>query len=194
MEKRPKNYRDIIGQRFGRLVVLEERREIIKSHYRYFCKCQCDCGTVKEIEKSKLLSGEVRSCRCLQRELASKRARKPDGIAAFNETYGAYIKSARLRGYSFELTKEEFRQIATQPCTYCGDALTQCKRRKSRYGTGEWWYTGIDRYDNTKGYTVENSVPCCKKCNRIKTDMTVEEMEEQLIKIISRKDMWRRTS
>jgi hypothetical protein len=32
--------------------------------------------------------------------------------------------------------------------------------------------------DNTKGYTKENCVPCCKICNRLKSDLTKEEFEE----------------
>jgi len=37
---------------------------------------------------------------------------------------------------------------------------------------------GVDRVDNTKGYTKENCVPCCKICNRLKSDLTKEEFEE----------------
>jgi hypothetical protein len=34
---------------------------------------------------------------------------------------------------------------------------------------------GIDRADNALGYTVENSVSCCKICNIAKRDLTIEE-------------------
>ena len=34
---------------------------------------------------------------------------------------------------------------------------------------------GIDRIDSSKGYTVENSVPCCKYCNTAKNTMSVDE-------------------
>lgn len=34
---------------------------------------------------------------------------------------------------------------------------------------------GIDRVDSSKGYTVENSVACCKYCNTAKNTMTESE-------------------
>ena len=189
---KPSNYKNIIGQKFGRLTALEEKCEIIKGYYRYKIKCKCDCGNIKEVEKSKLISGNISSCRCYQKECASKLHKKQFGEAAFNECYGAYKKSAKIRNYSFELTKEQFKEIVVQPCIYCGKELTQEKRSKSSNGTFK--YTGIDRYDNTKGYTLENSVPCCKVCNRIKTNMTIENLENQLTLIMSRKDIWKRTA
>jgi 5-methylcytosine-specific restriction endonuclease McrA len=40
-------------------------------------------------------------------------------------------------------------------------------------------YSGIDRKDNEKGYTEENCVPCCKRCNGIKGEwLSYEEMLE----------------
>lgn len=114
--------------------------------------------------------------------------KKKEGEAAFNLTYASYIKSAKARGYPFELTKEEFAEIVMQPCVYCGDVLTQEKYRKTM--NGSFKYTGIDRYDNTKGYVIGNCVPCCKKCNRIKTDMDVNELKDRLTKIMARVDIW----
>lgn len=40
---------------------------------------------------------------------------------------------------------------------------------------GAYTYNGIDRVDNNKGYTITNSVPCCKDCNFAKRDMTHDE-------------------
>lgn len=50
--------KNIVGQRFGKLVVLEElgNRRVL---------CKCDCGTVKNINKSHLLNGDIQSCGCL---------------------------------------------------------------------------------------------------------------------------------
>ena len=69
------------------------------------------------------------------------------------------------------------------------------RRKSNPHGTnGEFRYTGIDRYDNTLGYTLENSVPCCKQCNRIKTDMAASEFAERLERIVARRNMWERTA
>lgn len=36
-------------------------------------------------------------------------------------------------------------------------------------------YSGLDRVDSKRGYTLNNVVPACIICNRAKTDLTREE-------------------
>jgi hypothetical protein len=48
---------------------------------------------------------------------------------------------------------------------------------RARYGRARLRFTGIDRADSRKGYQPGNCIPCCRECNRIKSDLlTVEEM------------------
>lgn len=64
----------LIGKRFGRLLVLEEKTEIEKDEEtgeevkREIVKCKCDCGNVVDILKSCLMSGNTKSCGCLQKD------------------------------------------------------------------------------------------------------------------------------
>jgi len=39
----------------------------------------------------------------------------------------------------------------------------------------EYWYNGIDRKDNSKGYVIDNCVPCHVSINRMKMAMPYEE-------------------
>lgn len=58
---------DITGQRFGRLLVLQHSHCVFRSlrhGYRHFWLCQCDCGTVTEIERHDITSGHTTSCGC----------------------------------------------------------------------------------------------------------------------------------
>jgi hypothetical protein len=48
---------------------------------------------------------------------------------------------------------------------------------------GKYVYNGIDRLDNTKGYTIDNIVPCCYKCNVLKKDFTIDSMVKVLSKL-----------
>ena len=104
------------------------------------------------------------------------------GEAAKNNLYYQYYKSAERRNYTFDLTKEEFYGIATAPCLYCG---SQCQSRVKGGGktSGDFYYTGVDRVDNTLGYTKENCVSCCKVCNSMKLDMDVKNFAEHIKKI-----------
>ena len=187
------NFKPIIGQRFGKLVILDDfvKRTANNRSARYVL-VKCDCGNIKEISKAHILAHTTISCGCVQsamRKSFGAKRKNPQGITAFNYCYGAYKRSAQCRGYEFSLSKEEFRAIIVQPCIYCGQKLTQEKRSKSIH-TGTFKYTGIDRYDNSKGYIRGNCVPCCKVCNRIKTNMTVQELEAKLTTILSNKEYW----
>ena len=74
--------KDLTGQRFGYLTVLEctERREERPCGKKagYIWKCQCDCGNVIEVEISRLTGGYIQSCGCKHYELVSSKNRKSD--------------------------------------------------------------------------------------------------------------------
>ena len=63
--------KDLSGQRFGRLVVLE--RSGTTKHRNTIWLCQCDCGNTKEVQKPNLTSGDIKSCGCLKSEKTSER-------------------------------------------------------------------------------------------------------------------------
>lgn len=71
--------RDLTGQRFGRLVVIERAPDHIQpSGYREtMWRCQCDCGDNNVIVRTKcLLQGVTKSCGCYMRDKLSERAGK----------------------------------------------------------------------------------------------------------------------
>ena len=51
------------------------------------------------------------------------------------------------------------------PCSYCGRLCDPSID----------YYNGIDRIDNNIGYTIDNSVSCCKYCNFAKNDFLLDE-------------------
>lgn len=62
---------DLVGQRFYRLIVLE--RDMTKIGKAAYWICKCDCGTIKSIRGDSLRNGKIKSCGCLQKELAHKK-------------------------------------------------------------------------------------------------------------------------
>lgn len=56
---------DLVGQRFGRLTVIE-RAENNNGTAQWLCKC--DCGNTKIVRGTYLRNGNTRSCGCLQQE------------------------------------------------------------------------------------------------------------------------------
>jgi len=71
-----------VGQRFGRLVVLEEwmakTDKAIRGYKR--CRCQCDCGETCVTHWISLIQGHCRSCGCLATENASRSRRALMGL------------------------------------------------------------------------------------------------------------------
>lgn len=60
---------DLTGQRFNRLVVLEEVEQEKKGIILW--KCQCDCGNITTVRTANLRHGNIGSCGCYNRELLS---------------------------------------------------------------------------------------------------------------------------
>jgi len=92
-----------------------------------------------------------------------------------------YRNSAKKRELSFELTEEQFRDLTKQNCWYCGAKPTQQMIHNSVKDF--YLYNGIDRIDNSKGYTLANSLPCCGRCNRMKSSLSAEDFINQAKKI-----------
>jgi len=65
------------GDRFGRLVVVEESEPFVSGSQRQRAmKCECDCGNVGVYRLYALRNGNTTSCGCLARELAVERGHR----------------------------------------------------------------------------------------------------------------------
>lgn len=69
--------KDLKGQRFGRLVVIEEAEKGKNRKRRWLCLC--DCGGTTTTTTYRLTSGNSKSCGCLTRESARARHLKHGG-------------------------------------------------------------------------------------------------------------------
>ncbi len=182
--------------KYNKLTIVEEYKTRTKqgrSQRRF--KCLCDCGKMTDVEKSKVVGGVTKSCGCIQKEMRNNLGKMnilPKYHASINEVFNVYRNSAIKRGFSFELNREEFVDIVTKECIYCGDKLTNKHYRS--LNNGNFLYTGIDRYDNEKGYIKGNCVPCCSVCNRMKTNMGIQDFKNRIIKIINNVSAWERTA
>lgn len=156
-----------VGDRFGRLTILNFVSKRDKKGYAYpnWADCQCDCGNIaRAIYYGSLSDGHSRSCGCLLRE----RLCLPYGEGAFNKLYERYKRESKQRRLDFRLTPEEFRKLTQQTCHYCGCSAISTNRGHN----GDYKFMGIDRKDNAIGYVHDNVVPCCKICNRAKGTRT----------------------
>jgi 5-methylcytosine-specific restriction endonuclease McrA len=93
---------------------------------------------------------------------------KPYGQAAFKYLYDVYKIGAKRRNLEFELSQDQFRSLTKAPCHYCGVEPQSTTKHRIKHANGDYIHNGIDRVNNSVGYTIDNCVPCCKTCNRMK--------------------------
>lgn len=63
--------KDITGKRFSKLTAIKFVKKI--GFNKYYWLVKCDCGTIKEVQKSSLVSGCTVSCGCHKRKLVINR-------------------------------------------------------------------------------------------------------------------------
>jgi len=63
-------FKEIIGMRYGRLVVLEYART--GDRRQSYWNCKCDCGNIVEVRRNGLVRGNTTSCGCYQKESAAR--------------------------------------------------------------------------------------------------------------------------
>lgn len=136
--------KDLTGQRFSRLLVLERRENTKANKARW--ACLCDCGTEVVAIGAELLSGHTKSCGCLQKSnrikhglhdtrqyqiWADMKARCDNQSNKFFNYYGG-------RGIGYDAAWESFEVFWGDMGSGYSDELT------------------LDRIDNSNGYSKEN--------------------------------------
>ncbi len=95
--------------------------------------------------------------------------------------YRRYIYDAQRRGKEFNLSLDIFETLISSPCFYCNTPPVQVYCQKSAgYKVPTLVYSGIDRYDNDRGYVPGNVVPCCASCNKSKKDREATYMFDRI--------------
>lgn len=142
-------YKDLTGNRYGRLTVLGFAYSKNNTSYWY---CKCDCGTEKVISGNLMKSKHIQSCGCLSKELSSVRFRKhgQHGTRLYN-----IWKNMKLRTSNANCKESE---------RYVLRGISICEEWENDFNSFQEWaldngYSDeltIDRIDNDKGYYPEN--------------------------------------
>lgn len=140
--------KDLTGQRFGRLVVVQENGKI-KGKTSWLCKC--DCGNERVAIGTYLKTGHTKSCGCLleeTRKLPKKTTHKQSKSRLYKEWCS--MKSRCGDGYH---GKENYKE----------KGITVCDEWQKFEPFAEWALSSgykddltLDRIDNDKGYSPDN--------------------------------------
>lgn len=79
----------VIGQRFEKLIVIDE---FIEGKYAR-CRCKCDCGNETTVYKHSLISGRTKSCGCYLKECAQIKATQLNTASAIEKRRNSRVKN-----------------------------------------------------------------------------------------------------
>lgn len=173
---------DYTGKKYGALTLLAQVREG-SAGMGVVWLAQCDCGKTREVIAKDVSRGRLLTCGSCQLKYelrGSGRSRKNKTDTAKRQVYAAYVRSAITRGIKWELIPEQFIKITQKNCTYCGTIPSNNWKRMG------YMYNGVDRIDNTEGYTLDNCIPCCTMCNKMKMDHNLFDFLSKVSKIYER--------
>ena len=96
-----------------------------------------------------------------QKHSFKKRRSDPDHV------YYRIKKNAESRKLEFSISMDDFMLHWNKPCFYCGDITIN----------------GLDRINNSTGYTKNNLISCCPKCNVMKMKLDYDDFICHVFKI-----------
>jgi len=172
----------LVGGVFGNWTVTG-----VLSHLRYKERsftCVCKCGVEGIVKGSSLRSGRSRGCSSCGQLRSSIKKRKQPGQSGFNRLLYTYKNGAKKRNLEFLLNVSSFTKLVQSDCHYCGVSPNQIVFRDDAHS--KFIYNGIDRVDNSIGYTPENCITCCIMCNRAKHAHSNEEFFAWLKRIVAK--------
>lgn len=106
-----------------------------------------------------------------------------EGEAADRAAVRNIKASAKVTRHVIHFTDTEIHALIAKSCHWCGQTRANTHGKKA-YVRGNRGWNGLDRLDNKKDYTHENTVPCCGPCNMMKGTMAVDALLAQCLKIV----------
>lgn len=141
---------------------------------KHFIEVACSrCGNTSIIRADRIVSKNYTPKSCtycvnsLQKEIADS---KYLDSRHFRRRKFSILGNAKSRGIKIGLSDAEISTLLNSECYYCGKEKAD----------------GIDRVNSNKDYTIDNVVPCCGICNRMKNKFSLNLFLEQVDKIYHR--------
>lgn len=168
---------DIVGQRFGKLTVVQRVQNNKYGHPMVLCSCEC--GSTRVLPKGDLIreryptqsctdcarrvSGRTKLRRISDAGLAGEcRRHRADASGQIIHKIRNFKNATSGRGIELRLSNAEILDLMLGACSFCG-------HQDSINGVG------IDRTDSNGVYKLSNVTSCCKTCNFAKHTLTTAE-------------------
>ena len=156
---------DLVGQRFGRLTVLEQFRSASKTNPQPVtrCTCLCDCGVSVTVAAANLRSGRTLSCGCYSRSL-----RTTHGFS----NHPLYMTWRGINNRCHVPTDPSYKRYGALGITVCDRWRDDFLAFESDMGPRPAPEYSVDRIDPSGPYSPENcrwATPAMQQRNRRNT-------------------------
>jgi hypothetical protein len=159
-----------VGDIVGTVLITKKK---IEPHYgktsmMFYGTCQ-KCGTERKLKSSHInviLKGRGGGCHCSRRRDVAD--------SDYKWRYQNYIQAAKKRNLKWEIDYDYFLDITRKNCYYCN---VEPEMRPSHHKRWDFKFpmSGIDRMNPSRGYEIDNIVPCCSYCNQAKWNHDVKD-------------------
>lgn len=145
--------KNLIGNRFGRLVVIEQSGK--DSMGRAIWLCKCDCGENKAVRSRNLIQKMTVSCGCYNRE-ATKNRLVTHGQAGKAYRTVEYATWASIKSRCYNPNNQDYKNYGGRGIIVCDRWLNSFENFFIDMGLRPSEKMSIDRIDSNKEYSLEN--------------------------------------
>lgn len=125
---------------------------------------QRTCKEAECLEKVLKEHPELKRYKRIKKEKTTREKKR----TSIKGRYYSIKKRSKKKGLEIDITENDIEKLIDSPCVYCGDT----KRIE------------IDRMDSKKGYTKDNVVSACRRCNTIKNDVVTYAEMIEIVKVL----------
>lgn len=152
----PAENKIVVGQVFGRLVVVVANIDRIDNNGKKvrYCMCQCSCGNMADVRRGDLLSGHTTSCGCYKIELDARTGKDA-------RSHNHNITDERRNSDEFQ-RKGSFNYLWRKTIFKLYDGCVVCgsKEKLEAHHIESFTYNEALRFD------IANGVCLCKTCHK----------------------------
>ena len=170
------HFKDLTGERFGRLVVIGVSRRVKGGkRERYYWKCKCDCGRIKEVRTDCLTGGLVQSCGCLKKE---------QNRINLTKFHRHKLSHTKLWDTYYSMKSRCYDPADKRYKDYGGRGIKVCEEWKNSFDEFANWAVShgfdknlqIDRINNNGDYSPENCrwVTQKENCRNRRSNVLIE--------------------
>ena len=162
----------------------KDNKGYLRSYVKFSCK-ECDEVTTKRKEEYDRRGEFCRSCKYkIYREKKAKEKTFEELEEISTKCLRGKLKIRyKKRNLTCDISLIDLLILFKKNCYYCGSEPDNCYYYKNKYNEHKFLYNGLDRIDSSKGYTIDNVVSCCKRCNIAKSDMEYDEFKNFIKKV-----------